>query len=62
MKEKRDKKKKLLSTKGGHRCAEEKACIGFFRVHMCMKSHTCKRTRAHTMLPLRFNTGADPSQ
>lgn len=58
MEERKGKTRKLLSTKGGHRCAAQKACIGFSRVHTCTNAHT----RTLSVLPLRFNTGADASQ
>lgn len=37
--ERKGKTRKLLSTKGGHRCAEKKACAGFSRVHTCTDTH-----------------------
>lgn len=51
----RGKKKKLFSTKGGHRCAEQKPCVGFSTIHTC--THDCTHTHTiHTyaVLPLRF--------
>lgn len=47
--------RKLLGAKGGHRCAEQKACIGFSSFHTHPHTHT------DTLLPLRFNTGAEAS-
>lgn len=44
MEERKGKTRKLLSTKGGHRCAEQKACIGFSRVHTCTNAHTHTNT------------------
>ncbi len=53
MEERRGKTRKLLSTKGGHRCAEQKACIGFSRVYTCMTIHTHTYTHARTQRYLR---------
>ena len=49
-------KRELLSTKWGHICAEQKASIGFSWAHTHVHVHT------HTLLPQRFNAGADSSQ